>query len=232
MGRIRGLYWFLFAAVLGLTVAGAIPASASVHGKPDAATAACQTDPACVEPVVAISQVSSLDLTPADDAALSVFPAGATSIYTRPNNGVDNGTQDWQYVLIGHVPHPGHGPGQYGFTGFDRANYGGDGLYQLEWMPFAQDSGLCLNIGRNSHLASLQGCGSGKGQAFIVTDVAPGINAAAGGYQYAISVRQAATLQRHDFLTADDSGFGQVSVQRGISHSVGAASDQMWFAVP
>lgn len=235
MNRIRT--WIGLAAVpamILLTAAGASAATAKPPPKPVfAPTIACQvTAPGtCDEPVVAIAQTSGNDFVPADDAALSVFTGG--TVFTRPNNSVDNGSQDWQFVQVDTVP-LFFGSGSYGFTAFDRSHYGLDRVYQLQWIPRGDDSqNLCLNIGFTSHLARLADCDGRKGEAFIVTTHVPGLTPpGAPGYVSALSVRRAGTTARHQLLTANDTGFGQVFVANKILHSPGVATAQMWSAIP
>jgi hypothetical protein len=218
------------ATVVGLA-APAMASSTPPPVKPKLSTIACQvTSPTCNEPVVAISQTSGTDFVPADDAALSVVSLGR--VFTRPNNALDNGTQDWTFVRVDRVPFF-FGSGSYGFTSFDRNHYGGRFVYQLEWTPFGQDTGRCLNIRSLSHLAYLANCDGRFGEAFIVTTSVPGLNPpGAINYVFALSVRQASTLARHQLLTANDTGFGQVTVARAINHSPGVATQQMWSTLP
>lgn len=213
---------------LALALAMAPSAGASTQLVPHNSTAACQTQPGCNEPVVAVSQDGN-DFIQSHDAALTVFPDN--TVGTRIRNGLDNGTQDFTFSFVETVP--ASGPGSYGFTTFDNNHYAGQPVVQEEWTPFAQDTGQCVNIGHTSHLASLQPCGTGKGQAFILTTNVPTLNPpGAPGYRYIVSVRQANNLARHQLLTADDTGFGRVFVTGGVRHSPGVATNQMWSALP
>lgn len=230
--RLRSL---LYAAPVAtaLIFAGVTPALAgSAPPSPKLATLACQiSSPGCNEPVVAVAQTSADDFTQAKDAALSVV---GSQVWTRPNNALDNGTQDWLFVQVGTVPLPGGGGGGYKFTAFDRANYGGDPIFVEEWFPFGQDSGQCLRMSPTSNQASLAACDPlGRNQAFIVDRTIPFINPPASpSYTFGLSVRQATTIQRHLCLTASDTGLGRVSRARCINHSPGNATNQMWSALP
>jgi hypothetical protein len=217
------------AAVLGAVAAG--PASAGTHPvTPKNSTAGCQvTSIDCNEPVVAVSQTSGTDFVQADDAALTAMAGNVLG--TRQNNGVDNGTQDFSLVEVETVPSSGHG--SYGFTNFDRTHWAGQPVDQEEWTPNGTDSGMCADITRTTHVAVLQPCGTGAGQAFIVTRNVPGINSPANlAYSFLVNARQVNNLQRHLLATASDTGFGQVTGQRAINHSPGAATAQMWSALP
>jgi hypothetical protein len=222
-------------AVAAPLAAVAAPAGAAAQTGPRDSTASCQAQPGCNEPVVAVAQGggTAADFTQADDAGLTAQggTAGA-QIYTRINNGRDDGSQDWRVNFVGTVP--ASGAGDYGFTAFDNAHYAGAPIVEEQWTPFGNGSAdLCANIGVRSHLASLQPCDARKGEAYILTRFGTNLlPPASGAYAYILSVRHAADLSRHQLLTADDSGFGRVSVASGVLHSPGAATNQMWSALP
>ena len=204
----------------GLMMAAPAGAATAV---PANSTPSCQSDPQCFEPVVAISQSSGTDFTPADDAALSVL---GTQVGTRIRNSLGDGSQDWRYEVVGFVPASGNGG--LGFTAFDNSHWAGQPIVQVQVQPFGNDNGECANLTRNTHLGVVQDCGTGKGQLFILSHTAPGQTATPPGYRLVISVRQANTLQHHLELTAQTDGFGQVFGQRGINNN----HAQMWSALP
>lgn len=203
-------------AAPALTLAMTLPASAD-------STPACQTDPTCFEPVVAVSQTSGNDFVQSADAALS---AVSGQVWTRIRNSLGDGTQDWRFSFVGTVPFAG--PGDFGFTNFDNLHYGGRPIIQIERNPFGRDTGRCANITRLSHLGVIQDCGTGKGQFFILTPSAPGLTSPPAGYRFIVNVRQASNLQHHLLVTAQQDGFGQVNAIRGIN----GLHEQMWSALP
>lgn len=226
----RAALGLVAAAPLALGLLATTGASAAPMPSPHDSTAGCQASSSgCAEPVVAVSQTSGTDFVPANDAAMTVQPT--RQVFTRQNNALDNGSQDFDLVTIGHVPF--FGAGSYGFTSFDRSHWAGRPIVQAEWTPFGSDSGWCVNIGRNSQLGNLAPCGTGGGQAFILSHNVPGVNAPGVlNYTFVINVRQANLLARHRLLTASDTGFGQVSDSRAINHSPGVATAQMWSSLP
>jgi hypothetical protein len=221
-------------AVAAFTIA---PAAAGTR----VATGACQSQPACVEPVAAVSTVSADDLTPPDDGALTytgTLPSTGASggpVSFDLNNNAQDGTQDWRFVLIGFVPAPNSDPPYpFGLTAFDLQNYAARGLYELEYMPFSQDSGLCLTINKTAK-ALLRPCASTVRQVFII-DAGPSIpllNNPPPPYELALLVAQAATGQHHKCLTASESfTTTRVTVARCQFVTPGQADDQMWSAIP
>lgn len=210
---------------IGLAVLGVTGAAAQ-----DAPTAGCRiTAVNCTTPVQAQAAISSQDYNPLSDAAMTV--SGST-IVVNPNNNLGNGSQDFAFAAIAKVPHPGGGPGAFGFTGFDRHNYGGDTVYQVQFTPRGADSGKCLQATRAKKVV-LRDCSSSSRQAWIVTRhvpflVVPG----APRYVYVLLVSQANTAQRHLCLTGSTSGSGQVTVSRCINLGPGVPTVQQWSGLP
>jgi hypothetical protein len=93
---------------------------------------------------------------------------------------------------------PAGGSGMFGLTGFDAANYGSDGMYELEYSPAGVPSGFCAaNIG--DHLV-LRWCRGSKWQIFIAAASLLGVWTATDGY-YGLSVVQAQVAAHHRALT-------------------------------
>jgi len=232
----------LIAGAGALTVAVATLGSAgAAQAGTHTATGACQTQPACVEPVAAVSTVSADDLIPADDGAMTYTGpstntgASGGSVSFDLNANAQDGSQDWRFVSLGTVPAPGTDPPfPFGLTAFDLQNYTGLGLFEVEYMPFSQDSGLCLTMGKTTKLGILRPCASTVRQVFIVDPgVAPLLNPPPPPYELALLVAQASTGQHHKCLTASESfATTQLSLQRCQFVTPGQPDDQMWSAIP
>jgi hypothetical protein len=227
-------YAATLAAVPALCLLGfAASASASVAKPPPgpkAATLACQiTEPTCTEPVAAVAFPSTDDYVPVDDAALTSNGSGS---WLDPDNTQGDGSQDWSFANIATVPPPGGGPGAFNFTGFDRHNYGLDGVYEVEWTPFGQDTGKCLQVLRGNVQTGLRACDGGKDQAFIVSFTHLPLVQGPGhpGYVYALSVLQVLNAQHHLCLTGHL--FSNTTVSRCLNKDLAATDTQRWSAIP
>jgi hypothetical protein len=235
LGGIRSVYKIIrtaaVAAGLCLPLLGLVPsASASAAKPPPASTQACQvTTPNCTEPVAAVAFPSSQNYVPSSDAALTAFSGGST--FLDPNNTEGDGTQDWAFAFVAIVPHPGGGPGAYHFTGFDRHNYGGDEVAQVEFTPFGIDSGRCLQV-LSTHVVVLRGCDGGADQAWIVHfGGLPFVNPPGHpGYAYGLSVLQVANAQHHLCLTGHL--FRITTASRCLNKDIDASDTQRWSALP
>ena len=241
MGR-RNMKRMIVAGLAGIALAAApLAAQASVHTN---ATAACHVEfSQCATPVIAVSSVSANDLTPADDFALSY--AGPTpavaygNIETNFQNNAQDGTEDWAWIQDGTVP--AAGGGGFKFTSFDRANFAGKPVYELEYAPSGTDSQLCLTISSRTRPngAVLGKCISAAQQSFIVTQTAPGLESltpgAAAAYQYAFDVSQnLSDVQHHLALLAPHANIAGELIAAGtpVHVAVGAASLNEWGSTP
>ena len=228
-------------ALVGAASAGS--ASAATTAKPDSTTACKAVSVNCQTPVVAVSAVSGGDLFPGDDFAMRYAgPRPSTGVAygdvrTDFSNSLQDGTEDWTWVPIATVPLIGRGA--FRFTGFDRTNFGGKPVYELEYTPFGQDTQLCLTISSRyrPNGAVLGNCISAAQQAFIVTQTAPGLaplTGPTGAYQYAFDVSQAASLQHHLALLAPHANINGELIAAGNAVVVapGKASLNMWSSIP
>lgn len=176
---------------------------------------------------MAIAQTSNNDFDPLSDAALTT---NGSSVTTRINNSVDNGSQDWTANIDGHVPF--FGSGDYGFTSFDRSHWAGRPYISEEWTPFGQSTGKCLNLRYSDKTGWLAPCDGRRGEEFIISTQVPTVfPPGAPGYRFAISVRHSPNVARHLLLTANDLGFGIVFGANPVHHSAGVATNQMWNAI-
>ena len=234
-------------ALVGAASAGS--ASAATTAKPKA-TLACDAVFTCYTPVVAVSAVSALDLTPTADFGMQYAgPSPSTGVAygvvrTNFSNSLQDGTEDWSWVQIATVPLIGRGA--FRFTGFDNTNFGLKPVYELEYTPFGQDTQLCLTISSRyrSNGAVLGNCISAAQQAFIVTQTAPSLEslasppspvAATGLCQYALDVSQNLTdAQHHLALLAPHAKIRGELVAAGspVHVASGAASLNMWASIP
>ncbi len=212
--------------LLGVTAASAAPPPPT----PKAATLACQvTNPNCTEPVAAVAFPSSQNYVPSSDAALTSNGSGS---WLDPDNSQGDGSQDWSFNLAGTVPHF-FGGGGYGMTAFDRFHYGGDGIYQIEFTPFGQDTGKCLqDLGaRQSHRVGTRSCDGGRDQAWIVHyGSLPFIVSPLPPYAYALSVLQSVSAQHHNCLTGHL--FSSTTDSRCANKDQHATDTQRWSAIP
>jgi hypothetical protein len=217
------------AALTAALALGGAAGAAPVPPPPRDATLACQvTTPDCTEPVAAIGFPSSQNYVPSSDAALTVSGSGT---YLDPDNQQGDGTQDFTFAQIARVPHIGGGPGAYRFTGFDRFNYGGDGVYLVEWTPFGQDTGICLQVtGRTS--TGLRNCDGDADQAWIVHFGRLPLVSPPGhpGYVYALSVLQVLNAQHHNCLTGHL--FANTTAERCVNKNLISSDGQRWSALP
>jgi hypothetical protein len=214
-------------SLLGLSAAGA--SVAKPPPGPKAATLACQvTNPDCTEPVAAVAFPSSQDYVQSSDAALTL---NGSHSFLDPNNSEGDGTQDWVFADIATVPPPGGGPGAFNFTGFDRHNYGLDGVFEIESTPFGQDTGNCLQVLRLGQ-TGLRACDGGADQAWIVHfGHLPLVNPPGHpGYVYALSVLQVLNAQHHLCLTGHL--FANTTVSRCLNRDLNASDTQRWSALP
>ena len=227
MNRLRYLAALVAAcslALLGVTAASAAPAKPM----PNAPTLACEVSfPTCEEPVAGIAFPSSDDYIQPDDAALTT---GGHTTWLDANNTEGDGSQDFAFAQIATVPPPGGGPGAFGFTGFDRHNYGLSGVFEVEWTPFGQDSGRCLQaLGAFSHFhASLRACDGGADQAWIVVTHSLPLVQGPGHplFVYALSVVQWPNAQHHLCLTGHL--FSPTTVSRCLNKDLSASDTQRW----
>jgi hypothetical protein len=225
------IFCAIFAPV-GLIIAlTAGPGGAPPAPVPRNATLACQiTNPTCNEPVEAQSLVSSLDFTPGADAAMTAI---GLTLQIDPNNGRDDGTQDFTADLADIVPVSG--PGSFGFTAYDDFHYHGSPVFFERWTPGGFDLNLCLQATNSlTHAVVLRPCDGGTDQAWIATRHPVGVNPVlAPAYTFALSAVQKVNLAHHWCLTGTNGGFpGIVSGQTCKSHSPGVATDQEWSALP
>ena len=226
-------------ATAGLGFAAAAPASATP-------TPPCVTvwAAACSTPVVAQSAVGATDLTPADDYALTyVGPNPVTGqaygdLAVNFNNDLSDGTQDFAWQKVGEVP--AHGKGAYDFTGFDNANYKGDFLFEVRYVPGGVDTGLCLTVTSRvrSNGVELGTCTSNVRQVFIVAQHAPGLATLAGptgDYWYALHAAPSLTgdAEMHDALLDPHPGTDSALAAVGVPLHVaaGTASLDEWSAI-
>ena len=233
------------AAPAALAVALAMPASAAPGpnhpARPDAPTAACEaTLPGqCLTPVVAQSVLAAHNLIPADDAGMTVpigavnNPVNGTPVRVNPDADLETGQQDWTPILVDVVPVTGSGA--YLYTPFDNFHYAGRGVYALEFTPFGQDTGQCIqptkrDVKFRGTDLTLQECDGGADQAFIATTTAPFVSPAPAGYTYALWVPQAVNNQHHLALTAPQRIRGPVDVQRLVNAPLNKGSNQRWSA--
>ena len=224
-------------AALAATVTGAVlPAAGSVH--PNDTTSACSvTLPTCTEPVEAQSPLSAANYVRFLDAALTARP-GLRLVAIDPNNNRQDGRQDWEFQQEGTVPNPGGGRGGFGFTAFDRANYAGDPVFEIEWAPFGNDSGLCAHQTWTNAIA-LRPCNGRARQAWIVTTHIPLVPVPGhSGYAYALNAhqphgRQLPTAQHHYCLTGTPGAVaGFVTAARCRFTGAHTGTDQQWSALP
>jgi hypothetical protein len=214
------------AAALALPLLGLAAPAASALPQPNAPTLACEvTFPTCEEPVAAIS-FGPNNYIQAFDFAMTTH---GVQTWLDPDNTEGDGTQDFAFAQIATVPPPGGGPGAFGFTGFDRHNYGLSGVFEVEWTPFGQDSGKCLqalNAANHFH-ASLRWCDGGADQAWIVVTHSLPLVQGPGHplYVYALSVVQSPTAQHHLCLTG---GVINNTVSRCINKDISASDTQRW----
>ena len=216
----------LLASVSLLTM-GAIGAAEAAHATP---TDACrvQQPGSCLEPVVAQSTVSSRNFKPHSDAGLTVAnlsmrPGTAVDVFY--DNDLQDGTQDFAYNDQGYV-----GDGTDNLTAWDVNHFHGDRIINIEFTPFGQDTGLCLQPGRGTMV--LQWCDGGADQDFILSRTAPFANPATHGYTFVFSALQYPDAQHHLALDAPQHVYGPVTEQRLINVSAGHASSFMWNAIP
>src|SRR6266851_426547 len=131
------------AALAGLGLA-AVPAGA--------ATVPCHAiwSFRCSTPVVAQALIPANDLNPAADFALRYEGPNPSDGVAYGDLGINfsntlgDGTEDFEWDLIGHVPTSG--PGSYGFTSFDNQNYGGSAIYEVAYAPNGVDTNLCVTV--------------------------------------------------------------------------------------
>jgi hypothetical protein len=195
---------------------------------PKAATLACQvSNPACTEPVAAVAFPSSQDYVPSSDAALT---SNGVSTWLDPDNGQGDGSQDWSFNLADIVPFIGSGA--YHYTGFDNFHYAGRGVYQIEFTPFGQDSGNCLqDLGAlRLHRVGLRPCDGGADQAWIVAFSGVPFVQSHPGYAEGLSVLQTANAQHHLCLTGHL--FAATTDSRCLNRDVNATDTQRWSALP
>jgi len=224
------------AAAAALPALAAAPALASAH--PHTATNACQvTSTDCAEPVEAQAPLAALDYVRIADAGLTAHPF-TRNITIDPNNNRQDGRQDWTFAREGTVPSPGGGRGGFGFTAFDRFNYGGAGVFELEWTPFGNESGLCAHQTWDLRVV-LRPCSGRVPQAWIIVTSAPLLPAPGSPfYTYALNARQPhgrqlPTAQHHYCLTGTPGAVaGPVTAARcrALGHATG--TDQQWSALP
>ena len=199
----------------------------TAHATP---TDACrvQSPGSCLEPVVAQSTVSSRDFRPKSDAGLTVkylsFRPG-TPVDVFYDNDLQDGTQDFAFNLNGIV-----GDGSDNLTAWDVNHFRYDKIINIEFTPFGQDSGLCLQPGRAG--MTLQWCDGGTDQDFILSRTAPFANPATHGYTFVFSALQYPDAQHHLALDAPQHVVGPVTEQRLVNVSAGHASSFMWNAIP
>ena len=220
-------------AAAALAVLGTTGATAATHAHPNAPkdpTNACQVQfpGQCIEPVVAQSSVGLLDFYPEADAGLTAANLSmkpGTPVSVNVNNDLQNGTQDWSFNYDDYV-----GDGSDGMTAFDVVHYGYDAIISIEFTPFGQDSGLCLQPVKGKMV--LMNCDGMADQAFILTESAPFDNPATHGYDFVLWAPQAANSQHHLAIDAPGHLSGQVTVQRITNVSPLHPSSFMWATIP
>ena len=226
------------AAALAAGLASSAPALATA--RPHTATNACQvTTTQCAEPVEAQAPLAVLNYTRPADAGLTARPFTlGRPLSIDPNNNRQDGRQDWTFQQEGTVPMPGGGRGGFGFSAFDRANYGGDPVFELEWTPFGNDSGLCAHQTWDLQVV-LRPCNGRVRQAWIVTRHIPLVPAPGSPfYTYALNAhqpqgRQLPTAQHHYCLTGTPGAVaGHVTAARCRSNGATTGTDQQWSALP
>jgi hypothetical protein len=226
------------AGLAGLALAAAPLAASQAASHPDATPACHAVFSQCATPVIAVSAISSHDLTAADDFALQYAgpqPAVAYgAIETNFSNSLQDGTEDWSWIQDGTVP--AKGGGGFKFTAFDRAAFPLAPVYELEYTPYGQDTNLCLTISSRyrSNGAVLGKCISAAQQSFIVTTTAPGLETAPAGYQYAFDASQAGSIQRHLALLAPHASTDGEYVAAGNAVHVAAGKSSLneWASIP
>jgi len=230
------------AGVLALALGVAGPAMAKPKPIIQAPTLACQvTDPQCTEPVVAQAANPTQDFTPTADFAMTyagpltgIGLAGGP-VFIGTNNNRQDGSQDWDFAIVGFVPFPGTDPPfPFGLNATDLQLYAGRPIAQIEYTPFGQFSGLCARQPKYGGLV-LAGCNNGPREAWIITQHPPFVNPSPSPYTYALLASHAATAQRHFCLTAPSAPFdlsGQLTDLACQHASLGTATDQMWSAIP
>jgi hypothetical protein len=201
----------------------------------------------CVTPVVAVAALGSEDLTPADDFAMTyqgpnpIMGQAYGDLGSNFNNdlgnvGGEHGVQDFAWDQIATVPHVGGSAGAYKFTGFDRHNFGGDPVFELEYVPGGLDTGLCVTVSSRtrSNGVVLGGCQSDIRQAFIVTQHAPFLSTPPGSYWYAFNAAQAANSQHHNALLDPhpDTDDSLLAVGNAPHVGAGLASLALWSSIP
>jgi hypothetical protein len=239
MGR-RNMKRMIIAGLAGLALAAAPLAASQAASHPNATLACHAAFGQCATPVIAVSSVSALDLTPADDFALQYTGGGATgvaygTVSTNFSNSVQDGTEDWTWIQDATVP--ATGKGAFKFTAFDRANFPNAGVWELEYTPNGTDTNLCLTISSRyrSNGAVLGNCISAAQQSFIVTAAAvPNLVPAPAGYSYVFDVSQAANIQHHLALLAPHPASNGELIAAGNAVHVGAgkASLNEWASIP
>ncbi len=179
------------AAVVAAGLGAVSPAGAAVVSHK--ATSQCQTQAGCVTPDLYSDPgwpELALQATVArQNAPVIIAPRNSTEV-----------RQDWIYVGIGTVGSyfTAGGSGVLGLTGFDAANYGGDGLYELEYSPAGVPSGFCAaNIGDR---LVLRWCRGSKWQTFIAAPSVLSTWFTTDGY-FGLSVVQAHNSAHHRTLT-------------------------------
>jgi len=216
-------------AIFGAT--GAVAASASTHPHvPKDPTNACQVQfpGQCIEPVVAQSSSGALDFLPEADAGLTAANLSmkpGTPVLVNVANDLQDGTQDWSFNYDDYV-----GDGSDGMTPFDLVHYGHDAIISIEFTPFGQDSGMCLQPVKGKMV--LMNCDGMADQAFILTDSVPFDNPATHYYDFVLWAPQAANSQHHLAVDAPGHLSGQVTVQRIVNVSPCHPSSFMWSTIP
>jgi hypothetical protein len=227
--------------VAGLVAMGAT-AAASAGVKPADTSPGCTASfGACTEPVVAQASTGSEDLTPEYDYGLTYVGADPVTgvaygaIAVDFNNDLENGTQDWAWVQIDTVPHHDGRLGAYNFTPFDNHNYGGDPVFELEYAPNGVATNFCATVTSKYGKDQLRlgNCASAAQQAFIVTGTAPGLEAAPGGYEYALQVSHSSDIEEHNAILDPDPGLDMALVVSGNPPHVagGKASPALWSSI-
>ena len=247
MGR-RNMKRMIIAGLAGLALAAAPLAASQAASHPNATLACHAAFGQCATPVIAVSSVSALDLTPADDFALQYTGGGATgvaygTVSTNFSNSVQDGTEDWTWIQDATVP--ATGKGAFKFTAFDRANFPNAGVWELEYTPNDTDTNLCLTISSRyrPNGAVLGNCISAAQQSFIVTQTAPGLENLAAppasaapttAYSYVFDVTQAASIQHHLALLAPHGYINGELIAAGNAVHVasGKASLNEWASIP
>jgi hypothetical protein len=227
------------AAAAAVLATAALSAPALAGARPHTATPACQVSSGnCAEPVEAQAPLAVLNYQRFADAGLTAHPV-TTNVTMDPNNNRQDGRQDWTFQQEGVVPMPGGGRGGFGFTAFDRQNYGGRPVFELEWTPRGEDTGLCAHDTWTLRV-QLRPCNGRVHQAWIVIFGAlplvppPG----SGFYAYALNAqqphgRQLPTAQHHYCLTGTPGAVvGYVTAARCRSTGASTGTDQQWASLP